>query len=283
MFGTAPRGPAIQPRMLRRAVRSAAVPAKVPAAPRLRAVIDPTRAMAKAPAKARPRAKAPAQKSTTTSIGEPLARGVFHLWDVDPTSAHDVTVHSATAPIRITALNGAGCLLADAVATRGKSVAPAGASSVIVGEAPNPRVVGWEIGTLLLRVNVGTLLAPGATIHLSRPWVPPARSGAPLANGTPRWIKAALVTAEVDAIVTRFPLAHGSTPRTIVVRLDRIDAGAKIDEVKVECEGAAIRESQTVQSARGWTSSIPCACPGVEPPPRMPPYRSGWRRGPIGD
>jgi hypothetical protein len=248
-FGSAATAPAMRKRAPVRASGGVAA-AKAPAPPRLRHVVEPSRARAPAgpSAPTTVTAKVAAKASNATPIGEPLARGGFHLWDIDPTSTHDVTVRTATAPVRMMALNGAGGLLADAVATRGKLATPQGTSCVVVGEVPNARVAGWEIGTLLLRVNSGTLLAPGATLHLSRPWVPPARSGAPLANSTPRWLKAALVTAEVEAVVTRFPLSHGKAPRTIVVRLDRIDAAARIDQVKVECEGGTLLDRQTVRS-----------------------------------
>src|SRR5207248_620159 len=97
--------------------------------------------------------------------------------------------------------------------------------------------------------NAGTLLAPAATIHLSRPWVPPARSGAPLTNGAPRFVPASLITAEIDALVTRFPLSHrAARPRAIVVRLDRIDAGARVEQVTVESEGGEIGGPQVVRS-----------------------------------
>jgi len=103
----------------------------------------------------------------------------------------------------------------------------------------------WELATPLLHVAAGTLLAPGATIHTPRPWVPSGRAGVP---GAPRWVLAALLTAEVDGVTTRFAFGRRRPPRALVVRLDRRRAGARITAVRTECEGATLGDAQIVRS-----------------------------------
>ena len=88
------------------------------------------------------------------------------------------------------------------------------------------------------------MLAPGATLTLPRAWTPrPGR----LRPGYPRWVDAADVSAGIDGIVTRFPVAAGGEGTTLLVRLDLRGGTAVTDDVRVDVGGGTLGERRVFE------------------------------------
>jgi hypothetical protein len=216
---------------------------RAPRAPSLRSTVHHPRAVGAVLSRTAPVSTRAAARART--VGEPLPAGGAHFWDVEPRQPHAITLADTGRPVRVVALGGTGGVLADHLAARGSTIAPAGATSVVVADVPEADSMGWELATPLLHAAPGTLLAPGATVHLPRPWAPPRQPGA--VHG-PQWVKAALVTADLDGTLTRFAPGTRAAPTVLVVRLDAVGEGGRPEDVGVEVTGASVGPMQVVRS-----------------------------------
>jgi hypothetical protein len=191
------------------------------------------------------RGRVPASGSTMargaalTEAGPALrAASPLEVWRVPATHAHWLAVSGAAR--RVTGLSSTGAVMIDRLSTDAGCRVPAGVRGVVVSDAHAGGTAGWALSTPLAQIEGCTLLAPGATLTLPRAWTPrPGR----LRPGYPRWVDAADVTAEIDGIVTRFPIpAGGSGPTTLLVRLDQRSEATGIDEVRVDARGGVLSE-----------------------------------------
>lgn len=251
-FGPAVPAPPVPAR--RRVARAAAVqaPATVAAVPppRLRATLAaPHEPLSRVP----PAAAAVRARSATAPAGVPLAAGGAQIWEVSVEQPH--RVKAAGAMRRVVALSGAGAVLCDTQAGSRGSRLPEGVRTVVLADAPAGESCGWELATPLVRVGGGTLVAPGATLLLPHPWAPPSLPG----RQPQAWVQAAELTAEVDGITTRFPVADGSTPTVVVVRVDRRVARADLRRISIEAIGAALGERTVVRHGSRVDITLPVA------------------------
>ena len=220
-----------------------AADAPAPRSPTLRAAVPHGRLHARAFLAATRRSAA--GRSGARLGGEALPIGGAHFWDIEPTRSHELTLTGTGRRIRVVALGGTGGVLTDERVKRGRSVTPVGTTSVVVSEMPVTDAPGWELATPLLHVAPATLLAPGATVHLPRPWAAERLPGTP---SGPAWVSAAMVTAELDRILTRFVLGDSAAPSVIVVRLDSRGTRGEPTDVIVDVEGADLGEARVVRS-----------------------------------
>lgn len=221
--------------------QAAAAPAPAPAAPRLVAQLRapagplPQRAPARAPSRAPARARSTAASNESVA---PLAAGEAQLWQLAGDGTHALRLRGA--PRRLTALAGSGAVLADVGAAIGSQALPAGTAAVLVTDTPGDGPAGWELATPLLQAGHATLIAPGACLLLPRPWQAPARPGD---TALPRRVAASAVAAALDGITTRFEGA----PTSLLLRLDRHQSGARIDQVRVDVRGATLGERLVIR------------------------------------
>ena len=220
-------------------VYSDANPVAPPAPPQLVAhlrapagpLAQPLRAPARQPARAR---------STAVPAGgaAPLPAGDAQLWHLAGDGTHALQLRGA--PRRLTAFAATGAVLADLQGAVGSQALPVGTAAVLVSDAPAEGPAGWELATPLLQAGHATLIAPGACLLLPRPWQVQARPGD---TALPRRVEASALAAEIDGITTRFQAA----PTSLLVRLDRHLAGARIDQVHVDVQGGTLGERQVIR------------------------------------
>jgi hypothetical protein len=70
-------------------------------------------------------------------------------------------------------------------------------------------------------------------------------------------VQAAEITAEVDGITTRFPVADGSTPTVVVVRVDRRMTRAYLRHISIEARGATLGERTVVRRGSRVDITLP--------------------------
>jgi hypothetical protein len=250
-FGPAAPPPPVPAR--RRAPRSPHVPAPLPEqaaapAPRLCATLAaPQERVSRAPQGA-PAARARGRAATG---GTPLAAGGAQVWEVSVDQPHRVKAAGATC--RVVALSGAGAVLCDIQPGSRGSRLPEGVRTVVLADAPGGESCGWELATPLVRAGAGAFVAPGATLLLPRPWSPRALPG----RQPQAWVQAAEITAEVDGITTRFPVADGSTPTVVVVRVDRRMTRAYLRHISIEARGATLGERTVVRRGSRVDITLP--------------------------
>ncbi len=205
---------------------------------RLQAQLDATR---KAPV----HAAAGALAHAAPRKGHALAAGGAQLWRVPAAQSHTVAVSGAAR--RVTGLSGSGAVLSDTLSAGADHALPMGVRTVLVTDAHDDAVHGWELATRVLQAEACVLVAPGATVLLARPWAPPARPGG---QGLPRWLDASALGAAGDggdAITTRFDIAGGAAPNTVLIRLDRRVAGARLASVVIDVAGGRIAERTEIR------------------------------------
>jgi hypothetical protein len=248
-FGPAAPPPPVPAR--RRITRAARVPAPAPApaatpAPRLCATLaaPQERVSRAAPA-------APAARSRAAPGGTPLAAGGAQVWEVAVDQPH--RVKAAGAARRVIALSGAGVVLCDTQAGSRGSRLPEGVRTVVLADPPAGESCGWELATPLVRAGSGAFVAPGATLLLPRPWSPRALPG----RQPQAWVQAAEITAEVDGTTTRFPVAAGSAPTLVVVRVDRRLARADARRITITARGATLGERSVVRHGSRVDITLP--------------------------
>jgi len=220
-------------------VAAPAVAASAAATARLVAQLRPPPAGLPGPAPVRAVARARAATVPGAGAGAAaLPAGAAQLWQLPGDAPHALRLRGA--PRRLTALAGSGAVLADVAAAVGSQPLPAGTAAVLVSDAPGDGPAGWELATPLLQAGHATLLAPGACLLLPRPWQAPARPGD---TALPRRVAASTVAAALDGITTRFEGA----PTSLLLRLDRHQSGASIDQVRVAVRGATLGKRRLIR------------------------------------
>jgi hypothetical protein len=220
---------------------ASAATVKAPRAPTLVAQLPAPTGPLPQPAASRSPSRAPARAraaNATAGGSAPLAAGAVQLWQLAGDTPHALQLRGA--PRRLTAIAGSGAVLADVHGAVGSQALPAGTAAVLVSDALDEGSAGWELATPLVQAGRATLVAPGACLLLPRPWQAPARPGDTV---LPRRVAASMLTADIDGITTRFEGA----PTSLLLRLDRHLAGARIDQVGVAVQGATLGERQVIR------------------------------------
>ncbi|MCA3260043.1 MAG: alpha/beta hydrolase [Rubrivivax sp.] len=251
-----PFGPAAPPPPVlarRRAVRAARVPEPAPEpaavpAPRLRATLA---APQERVSRATPAAPAVRARDRAAPAGTLLAAGGAQVWEVAVEQPHRVKAVGAAR--RVVALSGAGVVLCDTQAGSRGSRLPDGVRTVVLADAPAGESCGWELATPLVRAGSGAFVAPGATLLLPRPWSPRLLPG----RQPQAWVQAAEITAEVDGTTTRFPVAAGSAPTLVVVRVDRRLSRADLRRITITARGAMLGERSVVRHGSRVDITLP--------------------------
>jgi hypothetical protein len=182
-----------------------------------------------------------------TAEGE-VAAGEMQVWDLPDGDAGQWVV-SGPGAARVVFLDRAGKPLQDDEldAPEGEertATAPAGAARVVVatvGQSSEPKVAGWQSGTLLAQVGRTALLAPGASVHLATP-LQTRHQGQPTAQAL---LRAADVINSADRVTTRLP----ADTEVVVVVLDAAPGTDPSDLPPISIDGVAPTTSPTVVAA----------------------------------
>jgi hypothetical protein len=139
---------------------------------------------------------------------------------------------------RLIGLSGAGVVLCDTQANGRGSSLPSGVRTAVLADPAPDAHRGWDLATALVRAGAGTLIAPGATLQLPRPWSPSRVAG----HAAQTWVDAAELTAQLDGITTRFAVTAGTAPTRIVVQVDRRAARAELRRLVITSLGGSLGE-----------------------------------------
>ncbi|MFG2054384.1 DUF6603 domain-containing protein [Micromonospora sp. NPDC048930] len=235
-----PGTPTVAPSVLRRMAAAEPPPsdtveaglrAAVAMAPTLRATVSAEQRRGAAARASVARARAARDTGTALPVGS------TQIWDTSGTGGLRLRLDEGRTPLRLVTFTSTGAPVSDGPARPGARV-PAEAARVVVTPAVGA-AAGWAADTPLVPVTDGVLVAPGATVLLPRPWSPPARYRR---AGEHVPVPAALLTAAVDGLVTELPAGT----RTVVVSLEPVTAGARLDDVRVELDGVRVDSREDV-------------------------------------
>jgi hypothetical protein len=182
--------------------------------------------------------------------GGEVAAGEMQVWDL-PDDDTGRWLVSGPGTARLVFLDRAGKPLQDDEldAPEGEELAttaPAGAARVAVatvGQATSgePKVAGWQSGTLLAQVGRTALLAPGASVHLATPLLT-RRHGQPTAQAL---LRAADVINSADTVTTRLP----ADTEVVVIVLDAAPNADPSDLPPIAIDGSPPEQAPTVVAA----------------------------------